>query len=387
MATLSKQNGILLPLLIFITEIFFFNKDTYKQEIKRLRIILAALVVVPGLVVLITGLMAPEWLFGGYSGRNFTLFERLITQPRVLLDYIGNLLLVPGVTPMGLFHDDYVKSTGIFTPVTTFAGLAFLGAVLIGAYKTRREITSIIFFGFIFFYAAHIVESSFIPLELYFEHRNYLPSFGIYFSVASGISILIQNIKYKYIAVICLLVAPIVFSVLTFQRALIWQKKTNIYFLSEIYHPDSPRLNEGLAFIHLLNNNPDQALYHLDKVINLEKKQLTPAFYFKYLLAYCYGNRIMTESEYNKKIKIRSLSNNLATITYFSKFIDAVQKNRCNSLDLNKIADNFMIAVNNRNKRYDKDEISYVHLLLASLLNYLGRNEEAAKLDIIKREK
>ena len=377
LATFSKQNGILLPLLIFIIEIFFFYKNANLPEIKRLRLALAVWVIIPAIVVLIAGFNAPEWLLGGYSGRNFTLFERLITQPRILVDYIGNLLLVPGSTPMGMFHDDYMKSTNILTPVTTLPSLIFLLIIMFGAYKTMGKKTGIFFFGIIFFYVAHLVESSFIPLELYFEHRNYLPAFGIYFSIVSTIALLLQKIKYRYIAVITLLIAPVTFSILSYQRALIWQKKTSIYFLSEIYHPDSPRLNEGLAFIHLLNNDPEQALLHLDKVNVLENKQRQPDFYFKYLLAYCYGNRKMTDYEYKNKIKIRSLSNELSTVIYFKKFVDSVRNNRCHSLDLNKIADNFIIAVNNKKIRYDKGEISYVNILLASLLGYLGRDEEA----------
>lgn len=379
LATLSKQNGILLPLLIFIIEIFFFYKYPDRPDIKRLRSALLAWIFIPAIVVLAAEVKYPEWLLGGYSGRNFTLYERLITQPRILLDYIGNLLLVPGVTPMSLFHDDYVKSTNLFTPVTTIPGLIFPMIIFLGAYKTAGKTAGIVFFGIVFFYAAHLVESSFIPLELYFEHRNYLPAFGIFFSIVSGIALLLQKIKYRYIAVIILLIAPLTFSILTFQRALIWQKKTSLYFLSEIYHPDSPRLNEGLAYIHLLDNNPEQAIFHLDKVTAFENKQQQPEFYFKYLLAYCYGNREMTDNEYANKIKILALSNKLSTVIYFKKFVDLVQNNRCHSLDLNKIADHFITAVSNRETRYDKDEISYVNILLASLLNYLGRNEEAER--------
>lgn len=379
LATLSKENGILLPLFILITEYFFFYKNTNRPEIKKLRMTIAALVAIPALVVLGLIIFHPAWLLGGYAGRNFSLYERLITQPRILLDYIGNLLLIPGVTPMGLFHDDYVKSTGLITPPLTLPGLIILPAIIIFSFMSIGKKTSVIFFGFLFYYAAHLVESSFIPLELYFEHRNYLPAFGIYFSVVSGIAVYLQNAKFKYVAVIFLLIAPVTFSVLTYQRALVWQKKTSIYFLSEIQHPDSPRLNEGLGYIYLLNNDPEQALKHLDRVIAHEHKQLPPSFYFKYLLAYCYGHKKMSESEFKNRIKIKSLDNKLSTVIYFGKFIDSVYKGRCNSLDLDKIADSFVIAVNNRDKRYDKADKSYVNELLARLLSYLGRNEEAEK--------
>ena len=38
-------------------------------------------------------------------------------------------------------------------------------------------------FAVLFFLAGHILESSIFPLELIFEHRNYLPSFGPWFAL------------------------------------------------------------------------------------------------------------------------------------------------------------------------------------------------------------
>jgi protein O-mannosyl-transferase len=377
LATLSKQNGILLPLLILIIEFFFFYKDSVLDRVKKLRLVLAIPVFIPLLIIFVVILVNSAWLLDGYSGRNFTLYERLISQPRILIDYIGNLLLFPGVSPMGLFHDDYIKSTNLFTPVTTIPSIVFLILILTAAFLTIGKQTGIISFGFVFFYVAHIVESTFIPLELYFEHRNYLPSIGIYFSIVTGIALLLQNIKYRPFVIALLLIAPLTFSILTYQRSLIWQKKTSIYFLSEIHHPDSPRVNEGLAFIHLLNNDANSALKHLDKVVALEQRQRAPEFYFKYLLAYCYGNKNMPDDMYKNKIKIKSLSNELSTVIYLNKFIESVVNGRCNSLNLNYIAEDFSIAITNRDKRYDRDEKSYVNLLLAELLDYLGRDREA----------
>ena len=62
----------------------------------------------------------------GYLYRDFTLTERLLTQPRVLFDYIFNLLIpvTESITP---FHDAYRHSTGLLEPITHavfFAGAA-----------------------------------------------------------------------------------------------------------------------------------------------------------------------------------------------------------------------------------------------------------------------
>ena len=377
LATLCKQNGILLPLLILITEFFFFYKDNTLLNIKRLRRILICLLCIPGVMATGWFILNIETLVTAYDGRSFTLYERLITQPRVLLDYIGNLLLIPGASAMSLFHDDFVKSTSLFNSATTISALLICLLFLISAYFAIGRKTGIFFYGVIFFLAAHLVESSFIPLELYFEHRNYLPAFGVYFSCATLFAVFISKIKYGNLAIIILLIVPITFSIFTYQRAITWQKLTSIYFTAEITHPDSPRVNEGIAFLYLLINDSNNALQHLDKVIGLNPEQRRPEFYFKYLLAYCQGNKKMLDVDFAKKLNISSLSNDLTTIIYFQYFIDSVELGKCDSLDLNKIANVLIAAAANKNEKFDMDNTSHINILLARLLNYLGRTEES----------
>lgn len=57
-----------------------------------------------------------------------------------------------------------------------------MSLLILGVYKAGTRI-GLVFFGPVFFLAAHLVESSVIALELYFEHRNYLPSVGIFISL------------------------------------------------------------------------------------------------------------------------------------------------------------------------------------------------------------
>lgn len=377
LAAFSKQNGILLPLFLLLVEYFFFHRDTGQTRIKKLRILLAATVIVPALIIISILIFAPDIFLSGYAGRDFTLYERLITEPRVLFDYMGNLLLIPGASPAGLFHDDYIKSTGLLTPVTTLPCLGLSLAVIPAAFLSIGKKSGMILFGLVFFYAAHLVESTFIPLELYFEHRNYLPAFGIYFSVVTVISVLMPRIKFQTAAAVILVIVPVTFSILTHQRSINWRSRASIYFLSVIAHPDSARVNEGIAYLYLNLNQPEQAIKYLDRAKAVNPGKKPPAFYFKYLLAYCRGEKSVNDSDDAVWLKINSLSNRAGTVIYFQEFINAVEAGQCNTLNLDKIADQFSLAIANRDRRFDQGSQSYVNVLQSRLLARLGRDEEA----------
>lgn len=374
LATLSKQNGILLPLLMLVIEFFFFQDTFGRASVRKLRAGLICLACLP-LLAVGAGIFILDYPLLDYSGRDFTLYERLLTQSRVLLDYMGNLLLIPGASPMSLFHDDYVKSTGLLAPVTTLPCLLFSTVILTTAFIVRGKRAGILLSGIVFFYAAHIVESTFIPLELYFEHRNYLPAFSVYFSAVYGMYLLLERIKFQKFAIVFLLIFPLTFSILTWQRAMVWQKEASIYFISHITHPDSPRINEGLAYLYLKLNDPDKSIYYLDKAIALKPGQKSPDFYFKYLLAWCRGN-VEVKEEDLRKLNFHGLADELTTIGFFRIFIEEVEAGKCDSLALDSIADRLKSGIADADKEFGT---KHVKSLLSRLMMYLGRYEETGE--------
>ena len=183
-AVMSKENGILLPLYWFILEFVFFRFESATVRSRLfLHLMLALLLVLP--MVLLGLFLAgnPEWFLRGYDLRDFTLDERLLTQFRVLWTYVG-LILWPTVSRMGLFHDDYVVSASLTDPITTVLAIVSWVIVLLATVMLRRR-APIVAFGVLFFLAGHSIESSAVSLEMFHEHRNYLPSFGLLLAVTS----------------------------------------------------------------------------------------------------------------------------------------------------------------------------------------------------------
>lgn len=137
------------------------------------------------LLALAALLALPEIARSGYQLRDFNLSERLLTQPRVLFDYLQQIFL-PRLSEQGIYHDDYPISHGLMNPPGTAAALLALTAALVTAVGWRRRLP-LYAFAVLFYVAGHLIESTIIPLEIYFEHRNYLPMFGPLFALAAAV--------------------------------------------------------------------------------------------------------------------------------------------------------------------------------------------------------
>ena len=176
----AKENAITLPLALVLMEIVFFQADNRKR-VKTLIVAavgIGAFLSVVGIVLLYVWKGDPRAYFIDlYATRPFSMSERLLTQPRILLFYLSQLFY-PAPSRLSIEHDVMV-STGLFSPWTTLpALLAVLALLAVGVGLVRKQ--PLIAFSLLFFFLGHAIESSILPLELIFEHRNYLPSLFLF---------------------------------------------------------------------------------------------------------------------------------------------------------------------------------------------------------------
>lgn len=173
---LSKETGALFPLFVLTWELTLRQSSCGRLDN------LARALTTGSCLVLLLGVSyglspAGQWLWAGYEFRPFSLFERLLTEGRVLFIYLG-LILFPRLEALGLHHDDIALSSGLLTPGTTiFALTALIGSALL-AWRLRHR-TPLYSLGIGWFLIGHGLESTFLPLEIAHEHRNYLPLLGI----------------------------------------------------------------------------------------------------------------------------------------------------------------------------------------------------------------
>jgi hypothetical protein len=242
LALLSKENGILLLPLAFLVEVYFLHPARPWLTGRRLAAIaVLGTVAAAGLTLhLYPGVLS-------YQHRDFTLAERLLSEPRALMSYLRHIALPYGAD-IGVYGDDFGTSKSLFSPPSTL--LSLLGFLAMGIFCVAggRGRLKPLAFGVAFFLVAHAVESTFIPLEPYFLHRNYLPSYGIYLALAYLPFLALSGRAWAgRWPLIVLVIYAGYFGAISYARSLTWSSRENIVSAAVHYHPDSPRALSNYA--------------------------------------------------------------------------------------------------------------------------------------------
>ena len=226
MALLSKENSGMLPVVILGYE-FFFLRQPQTTLLNRKKVLFfcgGGLIVFLVICWIFLGSDPLASLLGGYSRRDFTVGQRLLTETRVIFHYL-TLLVLPLPSRLNLAYD-YQLSTGFFSPPQTL--LAIIGLItLVGLVFSFYKRDRLMGFAIFWFLVNLIIESSVISLELIFEHRMYMPSmFLVLALVAWGYKMIPLRINSVRVVIIALLAT---FSFFTWQRNAVWQNEINLW--------------------------------------------------------------------------------------------------------------------------------------------------------------
>lgn len=242
----SKEIAATLPIMILMYEWYFFQNLSLTWLRRNLSWVVGAVVIICLLAFFYLNGHPLQALFNNdCPGRDFTKFERVLTQFRVIVHYVS-LLLYPH--PSRLFLDyDFQLSRSLFDPVTTFISAGFLiGSLMAAILLLRKE--RLLSFCLLWFFGNLVMESSVICLEIIFEHRTYLPStFFILFITATLYRISNNN------TVISLFLAGVIllFCYWTVERNKVWQSPDFFWNECVVQYPYKarPHNNLGLALL------------------------------------------------------------------------------------------------------------------------------------------
>ena len=291
---LGKENAAVTPALCLIFEIAYFHETRAKHRQSGAKPILAifysVFLIVPTALAAAFFALRPDRFLGGYAIRDFTLPQRLLSEGRALLDYVGALLLPRGQA-MGVFNDDFAVSTGLLSPPSTLFALLALAAITAFAIALRKRAPSA-FAGWFFFLIAHSIESSFLPLELYFEHRNYLPTFGLLLAVAGLVEFLTRRIEFGVMprwkpGVLTAGACALALGVAAHARAFIWADEGRLLLQEATNHPGSVRANTSLAFYAIGQGNVRFARATIDGLLDNPNPRVRELGYLNRVLADC----------------------------------------------------------------------------------------------------
>lgn len=340
LAALSKENGLLLPPLAFALELAYFTPPTGARRPRSVQAWFALGVGLPVLAALVLLVFKPAFFFGGYGLRDFTPAERLLTEPRVLWDYIA-AILVPNGPMLGLFHDDFPKSTGWLSPWTTLTSILAWLALLALAWRWRTRAPGLLA-GVLLFLVGQSMESSVFGLELYFEHRNYLPSIGVLLAVASALGLLLQRLPkptpgFRRTAPLLLVLLCAVYLAATHGRARVWASADTLYAQELAHNPDSPRLLGILAGRAIDAGDADAALTFIDAAerVGSPRERMTTALWR--VLADCSGGRAPPPQRYDALAERAHGQIETYAMVAWEQLATRAEAGRCPGIDLARL--------------------------------------------------
>ncbi len=282
LAFASKENAALIPLYILAIEWLLFNFRTHSvRSKKQLWLLQSIFVVIPVIIALIYISGHYEQILN-YTSRDFTLSDRLRTQSVAVSFYLGQILF-PRLSEMGLFLDDFtvyraISSAVVFSSILLLSLTSFI-------FLCRRKYP-LIAFGILWYLISHLLESTALPLEMVYEHRNYLALFGPLLSIVAGFVLLADKLNLSS-AIIRIIVLSIlfIFSLQTFYRALSWSSKEIFAATHLINHPDSERTHNLMAQIAFKKGHKERALSELEQVSRINPEDTS--YHVLRVLAWC----------------------------------------------------------------------------------------------------
>lgn len=348
LATLCKANGTLLPLLLLVMEWTLLDSGREAASSPaihdRFRTLRRWLLAGPSGVLILWLLTKLPAVFSGETySRPWTMGQRLLTEPRVLCDYLRQLW-IPRASGASLFNDGYAASTSLVHPWQTLPALGAIVALLILGFHLRRK-HPILAFAILFYFAGHLLESTFIPLELYFEHRNYLPAMPMFWPLAVWLTAPGPLRLPRHIMVFML---PAMLALLCHARVGIWgQPFTQALLLAQLA-PESPRAQANAATYEVAHGSADAAINRLRTAAAKmpDEVQLT----LNWIDAECTRGKVSPAA---KDAALYSVKHNRTNAEFVQNWLTGAiaiaTGNRCEGLDLQLLETLTQAESDNRN--------------------------------------
>jgi len=259
----SKQNTAMLPLFILSYELFFFQDlkwDWIKAKIFWISGLISIMIVI-GLIFV----KADPNTYGIFSSKDFSVLERLFTQTRVIVYYLG-LIAYPHPLRLNLDYD-YPPSQSLISLLnTSLASIVLIGVIFVVVYRVKNY--RIFSFCILWFFGNLIIESSVFPLTFIYEHRTYLPSMLICFLF---VYMVFRYFRSRRHGILLLCAMILFFSIWTYQRNEVWRSDVSLWKDCIAKSPEKarPYCNLG-GVLHSKHNKIDEAMLLFKEALRLE---------------------------------------------------------------------------------------------------------------------
>lgn len=370
LAVFSKENGILLPLFILCVE-FTLLKDVKRSATWKLWI--GIFILTPLILCLIYLVLGFSDNMENYAMRSYTMTDRLLTEARVIIIYLKHLL-IPNPSSFSLFHDDFTASKGLFNPLTTLFAIVAIVLILISAFIFRKRNPAYTF-GICWFFTAHLLESTYLNLELYFEHRNYLASFGILFIVVIamlGIRRILSSARVAntLIGAMYLLIVMVTLSEITLwsrpvEQTLEWKRRS----------PQSTRAILEVGDLYLRMGLYNKAIMTYNQITNIHPDDIYPRIQSMTIKS-CFKGETVDRDEWNllHRKAAKAKWNGVAPVVTLDRLTVQLLDGDCDTINIYALVQLIVIIATNP---YFSHHSAQLHELAALLNGAIGEADAA----------
>ena len=374
LACLSKENGALIVLYVGLLEVMI-RKSRPNQAAIRSELIFSNSILALVAITLAIGATffayKFEYLMSGYEIRDFTLSERLGTESNILVFYLKNIL-TPNITNMNLYLDDFPIS-GI-TSTKSLISYLILFSFLTLAIRFF-ESNPLVTFGVIFFFLSHTLESTFLPLELAFEHRNYTGTIGISIAVVAAMAQLLRKLNFEKLKYFFATITLVLISFQSYSRNIEWSDDLILNSLAVENNPRSERAKLSLAISLLSRSMLTEAVDLFEKAA---AENETDAHTHLHLLQFKAYGGVFVPGDYTEikhLLESRPITNDVV------KVLDDMLTNVTNGVykrpDVSQISELFKIAIANPNLKILEQNHAALLARYSKSLSLLDKNNEA----------
>lgn len=368
LAMLSKENGALLPLLALVVEYTVLRHHLRLPAPRRWWTVLC--LIVPSLLVIT--LILRHAGVDAYATRSFDLAQRLLTEGRVLFDYLYHWFN-PFATTRGLFAEDYPVSMDLLTPWTTIPAILGITAMVSWAIWTRRRY-SLASLAILFFFAGHLMESTVLPLEIYYEHRNYLPAVFLALPVAAWLPEFGRRWGTSRLLIVVILCAQ---AWSTHRLASIWGNEPRLANWWANNNPGSGRAQDFFASSLTNVGRPDLAASVMETAMRRDPGN--SHFHLHHLLAKCRAGQLTREDKEQFKFQLASHPLKDKSYPLLARLVEQTPTVGCNNVDARYVLDLLNIMMADATLKSDANRSSQLQHLRGEL--YVKMNDIEAAIE------
>lgn len=368
----AKENAILAGLALACLEYFFLaQRAPVPPRWWRWSLFFGPFVLVALYLLVLKGVQFH------YEGRAFTLAERLLSESRILWDYL-KIVLVPDFNDLGFFHDDFHVSRG-WGGWEFLAVAGWLLAVSLAVALRRHRFLWPLSFGLSWFLLLHLLESTVVPLELYFEHRNYLPSVGLVLALVllgNRVVMVWSNSSHRRLLGVLVACYLAWLGTLTAVEARAWGHPVRFAAEAVFRHPGSPRAIEELGQL-FVDRGDYQAAYRLYDRLKRERPELyTPGVDLVILLLSCHDGAIPFQWDEQLAGHFRTARSDRA-VGLLQDILETVATDRCDRISLSDYVQLVDSLLDNPGYRRDPRLWAHLRRLKALALMASGNQKKA----------